>query len=111
MRASALPFATHYDFGSLAWAESTVKVEDKVIKAVRAALTSDKYLRPVLEAYSDVFEKNTPLKLKRFGALRQLLLSQLLPKRVQEAKVAAEVLNTSAVMTMAQVLACNRHNC
>ena len=63
-----------------------------------------------MEAYSDVFEKNTPLKLKRFGALKQLLLTQLLPKRVQEAKVAAEVCGTFAVLFAASLSACITSN-
>ena len=67
------------------------KIEEKVTKAVRAALTSDKYLLPVVEAFGAVFDKSTPLKLKRFTSLKKLLLTVLLPARVAEAKEAAAV--------------------
>ena len=82
---------TYHSWGSLAWAESVTKVEEKVTKAVKAALAGDKYDRPVLDAFNAVFEKSTltPLKLKRFGSLKALLLSDLLPKRIAEAKKAA----------------------
>ena len=82
---------TYHAWGSLAWAESVTKVEEKVTKAVKAALAGDKYDRPVLDAFNAVFEKSnlTPLKLKRFGSLKALLLSDLLPKRIAEAKKAA----------------------
>ena len=83
---------TYHQWGSLAWAEAMMKVEQKVTKAVMAGLAGDKYDRPVLEAFNAVFEKSTltPLKLKRFGSLKALLLSELLPVRVAEAKKAAE---------------------
>ena len=80
---------THHTWGSLAWAESVSKIEEKVTKAIKAALAGDKYDRPVLDAFDAVFEKSTPLKLKRFGSLKALLLSDLLPKRIAEAKKAA----------------------
>ncbi len=65
------------------------KIEEKVGKAVRAALASDKYLLPVLVAFDAAFEKSTPLKLKRFTSLKGLLQTELLPARVAEAKEAA----------------------
>ena len=67
------------------------KIEEKVTKAVRAALTSDKYLLPVVEAFGAVFDKSTPLKLKRFTSLKKLLVTVLLPARVAEAMEAAAV--------------------
>ena len=83
---------SHHLWGTLVWAESMTKVEDKVTKAIRAALESNKYDTPVLDAFNAVFEQSTltPLKLKRFGSLRALLLLELLPARVAEAKRAAE---------------------
>lgn len=82
---------TYHSWGSLAWAESVTKVEEKVTKAIKAALAGDKYDRPVLDAFNAVFEQSTltPLKLKRFGSLKALLLTDLLPKRMAEAKKAA----------------------
>ena len=83
---------TNHPWGSLACAESVTKIEEKVIKAIMAALGGDKYDRAVLDAFNAVFEKSTltPLKLKRFGSLKALLLSELLPVRVAEAKRAAK---------------------
>ena len=82
---------TYHPWGTVAWAESMTKVEDKVTKAIKAALASDKYDRPVLDAFNAVFEQSTltPLKLKRFGSLKALLLSEVLPARMAEAKKAA----------------------
>lgn len=82
---------TYHAWGTLSWAESVTKVEEKVTKAISAALAGDKYDRPVLDAFNAVFEKSTltPLKLKRFGSLKTLLLLDLLPKRVAKAKEAA----------------------
>ena len=82
---------TYHSWGSLAWAESVNKVEEKVTKAIMLALAGDKYDRPVLDAFNAVFENSTltPLKLKRFGSLKALLLSDLVPKRIAEAKKAA----------------------
>ncbi|KAL3153068.1 hypothetical protein ABBQ38_012088 [Trebouxia sp. C0009 RCD-2024] len=91
---------TYHPWGTLAWAEAMTKVEQKVTKAVLAALAGDKYDRPVLDAFNAVFEKSTltPLKLKRFGSLKALLLSELLPARVAEAKKEAK----PAVLDMLQ---------
>lgn len=63
-----------------------------MIKAIDAALAGDKYDKPVLDAFNAVFEKSTltPLKLKRFGSLKTLLLSELLPARMADVKVAAD---------------------
>ena len=82
---------TYHSWGSLAWAESVTKVEEKVTKAIKAALAGDKYDRPVLDAFNAVFEQSTltPLKLKRFGSLKTLLLTEILPRRMAEAKKAA----------------------
>ena len=82
---------TYHPWGTLTWAESVTKVEEKVTKAIKAAIAGDKYDTPVLDAFNAVFEKSTltPLKLKRFGSLKALLLSDLLPKRLAEAKKAA----------------------
>ena len=83
---------TYHLWGSVAWAESVTKIEDKVTKAIRAALAGDKYDRIVLDAFNAVFERSTltPLKLKRFASLRALLLSELLPAQVARAKKAAD---------------------
>ena len=82
---------TYHPWGTVAWAESMTKIEDKVTKAIKAALASEKYDRPVLDAFNAVFEQSTltPLKLKRFGSLKALLLSEILPARMAEAKKAA----------------------
>lgn len=82
---------TYHSWASLAWAESVTKVEEKVTKAIKAALAGDKYDRPVLDAFNAVFEQSTltPLKLKRFGSLKTLLLTEVLPRRLAEAKKAA----------------------
>lgn len=82
---------SYHLWGTVSWAESMNKIEEKVTKAVRAALASDKYLLPVVEAFGAVFDKSTPLKLKRFTSLKKLLLTVLLPARVAEAKEAAAV--------------------
>lgn len=80
------------------------KIEEKVTKAVRAALTSDKYLLPVVEAFGAVFDKSTPLKLKRFASLKKLLQTELLPARVAEAKEAAAAVITDMLQKTLQQL-------
>ncbi len=82
---------SYHLWGTVAWAESMTKIEDKVTKAVHAALAGDKYLQPVVNAFSAVFDKSTPLKLKRFGSLKQLLQTVILPACVAKAKEAAKV--------------------
>lgn len=82
---------SYHLWGTVSWAESMMKIEDKVSKAVHAALASDKYLKPVVDVFNAVFDKSTPLKLKRFSSLKQLLQSEILPARVAEAKEAAGV--------------------
>ena len=95
---------TYHLWGTVAWAESMNKVEDKVSKAVRAALASDKYLQPVVEAFGAVFDKSSPLKLKRFTSLKKLLQTELLPSRVAEAKEAAAVVINDMVQKALQQL-------
>jgi len=80
------------------------KIEEKVSKAVRAALASDKYLLPVVEAFGAVFDKSTPLKLKRFTSLKKLLQTESLPARVAEAKEAAAVVITDMLQKALQQL-------
>ena len=90
---------SYHLWGTVSWAESMMKIEDKVSKAVHAALASDKYLKPVVDVFNAVFDKSTPLKLKRFSSLKQLLQSEILPARVAEAKEAAGVV----IMEMMQL--------
>lgn len=95
---------TYHLWGTVVWAESMNKIEDKVSKAVRAALASDKYLQPVVEAFGAVFDKSSPLKLKRFTSLKKLLQAELLPSRVAEAKEAAAVVINDMVQKALQQL-------
>lgn len=79
------------EWGTLAWAESTSKIEAKVTSAVKDALDTrgDRYLAAVTTAFEAVFAKDTPLKLSRFSALREVLVKDVLSKHVSEAKKAA----------------------
>ena len=80
------------EWGSLAWAESALKIEDKVSAAVKEALdpNGDRYQEHVTTAFQAVFAKDTPLKLSRFASLEDVLVSVILPQRVFEAKKAAK---------------------
>ena len=79
------------EWGTLAWAEATLRIEAKVTAAVKEALDpkGDRYLDIVTRAFDSVFAKDTPLKLKRFSTLQDVLVTEVLRSAVAQAKKAA----------------------
>ena len=78
------------DWGTLAWVESSNKVQTKVTHAVQQALQSNAYLQLVARAFSSVFQEDSPLKLSRFHTLLDELVDRVLPERVAKAKEDAQ---------------------
>lgn len=73
------------EWGTLAWAESSIKIQTKVTRAVELAMQSDTYLQLVVRAFQNVFQEDSPLKLGRFDTLLEELVDRILPVRVAEA--------------------------